>query len=108
MTLQNARLFIERLAPQLEGFERKPKHTYNFRCPICLDSKTDPTKRRGYFYTHLGKFRFKCHNCKVAATLPEFIKQINEDLYLEYLQADTIESGIHQDTGSLLKTTQSS
>lgn len=108
MTLRNQRIFIDRLAPELKNFERKREDVYNFKCPICLDSKTDPTKRRGYFYTHLGKFRFKCHNYKVAATLPKFIKRINEDLYLEYLQADTSQPGIQHTTSSISITTPSS
>ena len=93
MSLSTDRQFIERLAPKLKGFERTPKHSFNFRCPICGDSKSDPKKRRGYIYEHFGNLRFKCHNCGVASSLPEFLKRVDEELYQEYLQTETATAG---------------
>jgi hypothetical protein len=52
--------------------------------------------------------RFKCHNCDFAATLPEFIKRMNKDLYLEYLQADTSQPVIQCAANSNLNVAPSS
>ncbi len=44
--------YAERLSPQLRLYQVTKPHPYvaRFRCPICLDSKQDQKKARGYFY----------------------------------------------------------
>ena len=42
--------YAERLSPQLRLYQVTKPHPYvaRFRCPICLDSKQDQKKARGY------------------------------------------------------------
>ena len=89
------RHFIERLKQRLEGFEKKKPTLYTFRCPMCGDSKKDPTKRRGFIYRNFGVTRFKCHNCGVSEPLAAFIRRMDEDLYTEFLKfgANPVTSG---------------
>src|SRR4029450_7827375 len=57
---------ILRISERLEGFQRKRPDLYNFRCPLCGDSQKYKAKRRGFFYAHFGRMKFKCHNCGVS------------------------------------------
>ena len=94
------RQFIERLAEKLDGFERKRSDLYMFRCPICKDSKNDPTKRRGYIYRQFGKTRFKCHNCGASERLADFIKRMDEPLYVEFMEIPTLQPSMTETTSA--------
>lgn len=98
MNITIERQFIERLGEKLEGFERKRSDLWIFRCPVCGDSKKDPAKRRGFFYRRFGKTRFKCHNCGVSESLAEFIKRIDNALYLEYIERVNPQTSITETT----------
>ena len=78
------RTFIQRLSPQLEGFTKKRDTLYNFRCPICGDSKKKTYKMRGFFYEKKNNFRYMCHNCGASMGLAQFMKEVNPSLYEEY------------------------
>lgn len=71
----------------LEGLE----HTdglYNFRCPLCGDSKKDSSKKRGYFYIdkkNKNSYRFKCHNCGINLSFSSFLKEFSPDIYKKYM-----------------------
>ena len=73
------------LSGRLDKFTRKKEDLYNFRCPYCGDSQKRKNKARGYFFRIKADMVFKCHNCGVGRTLPNFLKDNAPDLYDEYL-----------------------
>ncbi|QIG66026.1 DNA primase [Ochrobactrum phage vB_OspM_OC] len=78
--------FIMRVGLDLQYFKSKNR-TFNFRCPLCGDSKTDRRKARGYLYSRSGDWFYKCHNCNAGMTLSSFIYNVNPSLYREYKAA---------------------
>lgn len=77
--------FVGMLSPRLEKFKRVKAGLYNFRCPICGDSKKNKSKARGYLYQKKSDLNYKCHNCGTTASFPYFLKRIDEGLYKEYI-----------------------
>jgi len=73
------------LSGRLDKFSRKKADLYNFRCPYCGDSQKHKNKARGYFFRLKQDMVFKCHNCGVGRTLPNFLKDQAPDLYDEYI-----------------------
>lgn len=59
---------------------------FNFRCPICGDSKKNKYKKRGWFYpnTENTSLKFKCFNCSETSSLANFIKRQDFSLYKQY------------------------
>jgi transcription elongation factor Elf1 len=76
--------YISLLSTRLEKF-KKSDTTYNFRCPYCGDSQKNKNRARGYFFQKKGSYIFKCHNCGVGRTLPNFLKDHDVSLYDEYV-----------------------
>lgn len=76
--------YIGLVSSRLTGFKKKSGSSYNFRCPICGDSKKSKTKARGWIFEKSGKSRFYCHNCNASMSLPKLIKTLDESLYREY------------------------
>jgi len=77
--------YVNLLSIRLERFKRV-QDRFNFRCPICGDSKKNKTKTRGWILTNGAKTRYYCHNCNVSLSLSEFIKAIDPTLYFEYIK----------------------
>lgn len=75
--------YILLLSNRLERFKKVGNH-YNFRCPLCGDSKTDPSKRRGYIYPKQGKHYFYCHNGCNGKLFRNFLKEVDPILYTQY------------------------
>lgn len=73
---------VKKVAPYLEGFKPVGKYTWNFRCPICGDSKKDRSKMRGYFYPHPKKpmLMFKCHNHNGSMTFEQFLDATHPEI----------------------------
>lgn len=78
--------YILLLSNRLEKFSRLSQTVFNFRCPICHDSKTNKQKARGYFYSKLNKFNFHCHNCSRSLKFKDFLKLIDPELYYSFLK----------------------
>lgn len=76
--------YINLLSYQLDRFKRLNQYTYNFRCPICGDSKISKFKTRGYVYKNKNRLSFKCHNCGSNSSFSQFLKNINQEVYNEY------------------------
>lgn len=76
--------YIGLVSPRLTGFKKKSGSSFNFRCPICGDSKKSKTKARGWIFEKAGKIRFYCHNCNESMSFPKFIQTMDENLYREY------------------------
>lgn len=73
------------LGQSLEQFKKINSYLFNFRCPICGDSKKNKYKSRGYIYRLNDQMNVKCHNCNYSSRLSNFIKTINPSIYNEYL-----------------------
>ena len=76
--------FIGLLSSRLQKFKRVKSNLYNFRCPICGDSKKNKSKTRGYLYAVKANTNFKCHNCGASMSLNNFIKEIDPTLHKQY------------------------
>ena len=77
--------FIGLLSSRLQKFKRVKANLYNFRCPICGDSKKNKSKTRGYIYTVKANTNFKCHNCGASMSLNNFIKEVDPVLHKQYI-----------------------
>ena len=76
--------FIGLLSPKLEKFKHRKDYLWNFRCPICGDSKTNKNKARGFIFKIKQDLVYKCHNCGAAMPLPKLIEMLDPELYREY------------------------
>jgi transcription elongation factor Elf1 len=77
--------YISILSPKLDKFKKVKNNLYNFRCPICGDSKKNKTKARGYLYQVKNNSNFKCHNCGVNISFNNFLKQVDSNLHNQYI-----------------------
>jgi hypothetical protein len=83
-------LYIDRkyasiLGGRLKQFKQIDVDRWNFRCPICGDSKKSEFKARGYIYNIEGALNYKCWNCSFSCSLGTLIKRLDENLYKEYV-----------------------
>lgn len=85
MALWVDRKYTKILGEQLEQFREINDYLFNFRCPICGDSKHNKTKTRGYIYKIKDKLNVKCHNCGYSASLGTFLKYVDNNLYSQYV-----------------------
>ena len=76
--------FIGLVSSRLEKFKRVKPNLYNFRCPICGDSKKHKNKTRGYLYVVKANTNFKCHNCGASMSLNNFLKQVDPAVHKQY------------------------
>lgn len=77
--------FINRISSKLQLFKKKRNNLFNFRCPLCGDSKKSKIKARAYLYSVKNDAFFKCHNCGSGHNLANFIKVVDPTVYKEYL-----------------------
>ena len=77
--------YIGIISPRLGKFKRVKSNLYNFRCPICGDSKKNKNKTRGYIYSVKTNTNFKCHNCGASLSFNNFLKQIDTSLHKQYV-----------------------
>ena len=73
--------YINLVSSRLQKFKRVKPDLYNFRCPICGDSKKNKSKTRGYLYTIKADVNFKCHNCGSSMTFSNFLKNIDTTMH---------------------------
>jgi len=64
---------------------------YRFRCPYCGDSQKSQAKARGHVLEKWGKRFFKCHNCGLSKSFGQFLKDMDAELYAEYVSQDCSE-----------------
>jgi len=59
---------------------------YNFRCPICGDSKKNHRKRRGWLLWNpqYNTYTYKCFNCDFSTNLYGFLEAVSPSLLDEY------------------------
>ena len=77
--------YIGLVSSRLEKFKRVKGDLYNFRCPLCGDSKKHKNKARGYIYPLKSDMNYKCHNCGASSTFSNFLKQIDTTLHKQYV-----------------------
>ena len=76
--------YIGLVSSRLQKFKRVKADLFNFRCPICGDSKKHKNKARGYLYQVKTNTNFKCHNCGASLSFNNFLKQIDSTLHKQY------------------------
>lgn len=76
--------YIGIISVRLQKFSRKNSNLYNFRCPICGDSKRNKNKARGFIYSVKNNANYKCHNCGISISFSNFLKEYDSSLYKEY------------------------
>ena len=77
--------YIGLVSPRLQKFKKVKTNLFNFRCPICGDSKKNKSKTRGYLYTIKADVNFRCHNCGSSMTFSNFLKEIDTVLHKQYV-----------------------
>ena len=77
--------FINLISSKLQKFKRVKSDLYNFRCPICGDSKKNKSKTRGYLYSMKADVNFRCHNCGASMTFSSFLKHQDPVLHKQYV-----------------------
>jgi len=77
--------YINLVSSRLQRFKRVKPNLYNFRCPICGDSKKNKSKTRGYLYAIKADVNFKCHNCGSSMTFSNFLKTIDTTMHKQYV-----------------------
>ena len=77
--------FIGIISPRLQKFKKVKADLYNFRCPICGDSKKNKSKTRGYLYSIKADINFRCHNCGASMTFSNFLKEIDPTVHKQYV-----------------------
>lgn len=73
------------LSGHLRNFQKKDDYLWNFSCPICGDSKRNKRKARGYIYQWKDILQVKCHNCNYQSGMRDFLRQVAENLYNDYI-----------------------
>ena len=84
--------YINLCSSVLERFKQKTTNLWNFRCPICGDSKKHNNKCRGFIYEKRNKYFYKCHNCNVGTSFNKFLEQVSPALHRDYLTENYKES----------------
>jgi transcription elongation factor Elf1 len=77
--------YINLCSSLLERFKQKHTNLWNFRCPICGDSKKSKTKCRGFVYEKRNKYFYKCHNCNYGTSFNRFLEKISPTLHKNYI-----------------------
>ena len=77
--------YINLISSRLLKFKKVKPHLYNFRCPLCGDSKKNKNKARGYFYQVKNNTNFKCHNCGVNISFNNFLKELDNTTHKQYI-----------------------
>ena len=97
MTIHIDLKYVHLISPRLDKFKKLRDYLYNFRCPYCGDSEKFKNKARGYFYRVKDQMNYRCHNCGHGTTTGNVIKELDPDLYKEYVK-EKWESGSAYET----------
>ena len=76
--------YLHLLSSRLDKFKQKGNTLWNFRCPVCGDSKKHKNKARGFVYQHKGELLFKCHNCGVSKSFNTLLSELDPILHKQY------------------------
>ena len=84
MSLYIDQKYVSLLSVRLDQYKHKNTYLWNFRCPICNDSKKSKTKARAYIYRQKSNLSFICHNCGHSCSFGNFLKTLDHTLFQEY------------------------
>lgn len=85
--------YIGLISNRLDRFKRVNSKSFNFRCPVCGDSRKSKYKARGYiFEKDKGGFIYYCHNCNVTLSIDKLIETVDPVVYQEFVR-EKISSG---------------
>lgn len=76
--------YVSFIASRLRNFKKKDATLWNCSCPICLDSKQNKHKARGYIYMREQKLFYACHNCGASMSFGKFLEDVDPILHSEY------------------------
>lgn len=85
MSVYTDKKYLMMVSRKLALFSAKSEYLYNFRCPLCGDSKKNKTKCRAYVYRRKSDLFFSCHNCGKSLSFGNFLKSVDKSLYDDYL-----------------------
>lgn len=87
--------YVGLISNRLDKFKRVNSTTYNCRCPICGDSKTNKFKTRGYIIDKpvVGTIYY-CHNCHASLSLGNFLKHLDSDLAEQYKRDKFVDKNV--------------
>lgn len=79
--------YIHLLAPRLKLFHRVKHQQWAFRCPVCGDSKKNPSKTRGGIYlpSKATQYVMGCFNCGASMLFSNFLKLQDPYLFNEFI-----------------------
>ena len=97
MSLYVDKSFIPRISPRLDKFSQKSDYLWNFRCPLCGDSRKNKLKARGFIYKQKNGLFYKCHNCSASTSFGNFLKSLDPNIYKEY-RLETYKETSHSNT----------
>lgn len=84
MSIYIEKEFVGRIRNKLPGVTQKSEFLWNFRCPVCGDSKKNKSKMRGYIYRRKNDLLFTCHNCNLTWPFAKFLDYVDHAVYMEY------------------------
>lgn len=85
MSVYIDRKYLSSISHKLDRFTQKSPDLYNFRCPLCGDSRKNKSKSRGYIYRKGNDFFYRCHNCGAGTTFSNFLKSVDESVHKQYV-----------------------
>lgn len=78
--------YINLLSNRIVKFKAKSGNLWTMRCPYCGDSEKNPNKTRGYIFEKKNKYIYHCHNCSISKNLNQFLKDVDLNLYENYIK----------------------
>ena len=72
-------------------FAKKDDNLWNFRCPICGDSRKSKTKARGYILGKGSSYMYTCHNCNASMPFSRFLETVDPASYEDYRREKFLE-----------------
>lgn len=76
------------------GQYKRNATSFNFRCNICGDSKSNPKKRRGYILTSKQNWVYYCQRCNASLLAVNWLKEYFPSNYKDYIR--DLMSGVKQ------------
>jgi len=76
--------YLRLLSSHLDRFTQKDTYLFNFRCPVCGDSKKNQHKARGYAFNYKQGLVYKCHNCGTSMAFSKLLELVDIGLYQQY------------------------
>jgi transcription elongation factor Elf1 len=77
--------YASMLQTRLRNFAKKNDYLWNYSCPVCGDSKSNPRKARGYIYKFKQDLLVKCHKCGYSTNIGNLIKFVDSNMYDQYV-----------------------